>query len=97
MLLSAETRYGIEVTGKNYQHVCRYGKVVDHGLGPLKAVTTRLCVPVCANDVVSLKPVNAGRDTADIHTQTNTVDCAVCTVRTCGSSRCKTCRHTVQK
>lgn len=22
--LSAETRYGIEVTGRNYQHVCRY-------------------------------------------------------------------------
>ena len=53
-------------------------------------------VPVCANDVVSSKPVDAGRDATDIHTQTNTVDCAVCTVCACGSSRCKACRHVSQ-
>ncbi len=70
--------------------------MVDLGLGPLEAVSTRLYVTVCANNAVSLKPVDTGRDTTDIHTQTNTVDCAVCTVCTCGSSRCKTCRHVSQ-
>ena len=45
-------------------------KVVDHGLGPLKAGPTRLCVPVCNHDTASSKPSSVGRDVVDIHQQT---------------------------
>ena len=41
-------------------------KVVDHGLGPLKAGPTRLCVPVCNHDAASSKPSSVGRDVVDI-------------------------------
>ena len=45
-------------------------KVADHGLGPLKAGPTRLCVPVCNHDAASSKPSSVGRDVVDIHQQT---------------------------
>ena len=41
-------------------------KVVDHGLGPLKAGPTRLCVPVCNHDAASSKLSSVGRDVVDI-------------------------------
>ena len=61
-------------------------KVVDHGLGPLKAGPTRLCVPVCNHDAASSKPSSVGRDVVDIHQQTK----CDCVVNVCGSKRCKT-------
>ena len=36
-------------------------KVVDHGLGPLKAGPTCLCVPVCYHDAASSKPSSGGK------------------------------------
>ena len=64
-------------------------KVVDHGLGPLKAGPTCLCVPVCYHDAASSKPSSGGRDVVDIHKQTK----CNCVVNVCGSKRCKTCKH----
>ena len=61
-----------------------------HGLCPLKTGPTPLCVPVCVNDTVFSKP--AGRNAVDGQAQTNNVSC-VCT---CGSIRCKTCKHVSQ-
>ena len=63
---------------------------VENGLCPLKTGSTRLCVPVCVNDTVFSKP--AGRNATDGQAQTNNVSC-VCT---CGSIRCKTCKHVSQ-
>ena len=87
------------------QSPARQTKVVDHGLGPVKAGQTRLCVPVCVNDASSSKPTSVGRDVVDGHTQTNSVGCVVdcvvdcevgCVVGVCGSVRCKTCVHMSQ-
>ena len=63
-------------------------KVVDHGLGHLKAGPTCLCVPVCYHDAASSKPSSGGRDVVDIHKQTKWN----CVVNVCGSKRCKTCK-----
>ena len=63
-------------------------KVVDDGLGPLKAGSTHLYVPVCVNDAASSKPAPVGRDVVDQRTHTDNVSCAVCV---CASKRCKTC------
>ena len=46
-------------------------KVVDDGLGPLKACSTRLYVLVCVNDAASSKPALVGRDVVDQRTHTN--------------------------
>ena len=79
--------------------------MVDHGLGPVKAGQTRLCVPVCVNDASYSKPTSVGQDVVDGHTQTNSVGCVVdcvvdcevgCVVGVCGSVRCKTCVHMSQ-
>ena len=51
-------------------------KVVDHGLGLLKAGPTRLYVQVCSHDAASSKPSSVGKDVVDIHLQTN-CDCVV--------------------
>ena len=51
-------------------------KVVNHGLGPLKAGPTCLCVPVCNHDAASSKPSSVGRDVVNIHQQTK-CDCVV--------------------
>ena len=68
--------------------------MVDHDLGPLKAGSTHLCVPVCADDAVSSKPTSVGRVAVDVPTQTNSkVGSVVCV---CGSVRCKTCKHVSQ-
>ena len=60
-----------------------------HGLGPLKAGPTCLCVPVCHHDAASSKPSSGGRDVVDIHKRTK----CNCVVNVCGSKRCKTCKH----
>ena len=60
------------------------------GLGPLKAGSTRLCVPVCGNDTASSKPASVGRDAVDKRMHANDVRCVVCV---CASKRCKTCSH----
>ena len=65
--------------------------MVDNGLCPLKTGSTRLCVPVCVNDAVFSKPTSAGRNAVDGQAQTNNISC-VCT---CGSIRCKTCKHII--
>ena len=87
------------------QSPARQTKVVDHGLGPVKAGQTRLCVPFCVNDASSSKPTSVGRDVVDGHIQTNSVGCVVdcvvdcevgCVVGVCGSVRCKTCVHMSQ-
>ena len=87
------------------QSPARQTKVVDHGLGPVKAGQTCLCVPVCVNDASSSKPTSVGRDVVDGHIQTNSVGCVVdcvvdcevgCVVGVCGSVRCKTCVHMSQ-
>ena len=62
---------------------------MDHGLGPLKAGPTCLCVPVCYHDATSSKPSSGGRDVVDIHKQTK----CNCVVNVCGFKRCKTCKH----
>ena len=67
--------------------------MVDYGLGPLKAGSTCLYVPVCANDTTFSKPTSVGRNAVDVQTQTNNVSCVACV---CGSVRCKTCKHVVQ-
>ena len=67
--------------------------MVDNNLGPLKAGSTHLCVPVCGNDATSSKSASAGRAVVDDHMHTNNVSCAVCV---CGSKRCKTCTHVSQ-
>ena len=72
------------------QPPAQHTKVVDNGLCPLKTGSTHLCVPVCVNDTVLSKP--AGRNAVDGQAQTNNVSC-VCT---CGSIRCKTCKHMSQ-
>ena len=64
-------------------------KVVDHGLGLLKAGPTRLYVQVCSHDAASSKPSSVGKDVVDIHLQTN----CDCVVNVCGSKHCKTCKH----
>ena len=56
-------------------------KIVDHGLGPLKAGPTHLCVPVCNHDAASSKLSSVGRDVVDIHQQTM----CDCIVNVCGS------------
>ena len=53
---------------------------MDHGLGPLKAGPTCLCVPVCYHDAASSKPSSGGRDVVDIHKQTK----CNCVVNVCG-------------
>ena len=65
------------------QSPARQTKVVDHGLGPVKAGQTRLCVPVCVNDASSSKPTSVGQDVVDGHTQTNSVGCVVDCVVDC--------------
>ena len=62
---------------------------MDHGLGPLMAGPTRLCVPVCNPDAASSKSSSVERDVVDIHQQTK----CDCVVNVCGSKRCKTCKH----
>lgn len=50
-----------------------------------------MCVPICGNDVVALKPVSStGGDKTDIQTKTTTVDSALCI---CSSLRSKACKH----
>ena len=68
------------------QLLAQQTKVVDHGLGPLKAGPIRLCVPVCNPDAASSKPSSVGTDVVDIH------QCD-CVVNVCGSKHCKTCKH----
>ena len=63
-------------------------KVVDHGLGPLKAGPTCLCVPVCYHDATSSNPSSGeGMLLISISKPCN------CVVNVCGSKRCKTCKH----
>ena len=80
------------------QPPAQQNKVVDSHLCPLKSGGTCLCVPVCANDTMSLKPASVGRGTVDVHVyvsaQTN--NNATCDVCVCGSVRCKTCKHISQ-
>ena len=65
-------------------------KVVDDSLGPLKAGSTCLCVPVCVNDAASSKPALVGRDVVDQRIHTNNISCTICV---CASKHCKTCSH----
>ena len=69
-------------------------KVVDHGLGPLKADQKCLYVPVCDNDTALSKPTFVGRSVVDDCSQTNSM--YSCTVNKCCSARCKMCRHICQ-
>ena len=62
---------------------------MDHGLGPLKAGPTCLCVLVCYHDAASSKPFSGGRDVVDIHKQAK----CNCVVNVCGSKCCKTCKY----
>ena len=64
-------------------------KVVNHGLGPLRAGPINLCVPVCNHGAASSKLSSVGRDVVDIHQQSK----CDCIVNVCGSKGCKTCKY----
>ena len=70
------------------QPPARHTKVVDDDLRPLKTGHTCLSVPVCTNDTTAPKSASVGRVVVDDHVHTN--NCSVCS---CGSVRCKMCKH----
>ena len=66
--------------------------MVDDDLRPLKSGQTCVSVSVCANDTASSNPTTPGRGAADDHAHTTNN----CFVSSCGSVRCKTCKHICQ-